>query len=813
MYVDLVLPLALPKPTYTYSVPEGLRAQVQVGLRVEAPLGKSKLYSGIILKIHDEKPAYPTKDILSVLDTVTIVTELQLGLWVWLSEYYCCSLGEVMMAALPAHLRLNSETKLVFNPGYGDDFSELDSEAYLLAEALLLQQEFTLETVRKILNKKTVFPVVQQLLTKGVLFLREDLREKYKPMKQTAVRLGAALEENPDALKLVFEQLDRSERQLEMLMAYLHLSKTTPQVYKSALLEKAGVGESTLKTMIKKGIFALHQVEISRIAGYDAEMLEAGALSAAQQTAVTSIQTAFETKNTVLLQGVTGSGKTRVYLELIRTVVARGGQVLYLLPEIALTTQLTQRLQRILGDQIAVYHSKIGFQERVELWRSAFEGKPVLMGPRSALFLPFKNLELIIVDEEHDGSFKQQEPAPRYHARDTAVYLAHVYGAKVLLGTATPSLESYHNAQLGKYGYVRLDARFGGLSLPEMRLVDLKDQQKKRQMEGVFSHILLETMRETLARKEQIILFQNRRGYAPMLSCTICGWNAICKDCDVSLTFHKFSNQLRCHYCGYRMEPPVVCPACGSGKLQMLGFGTEKIEDELKLHFPDARLARMDLDTAGTRSSLSKLLRALEGRELDILVGTQMVTKGFDFEHVGMVGVVGADQLVGFPDFRAGERAFQVLTQVAGRSGRKHKQGLVLIQAYNPAHPVLQEVLRGDFEGFAARELAERQAFFYPPFSRLIALQVRHKDAQTAAAAAAYLGKILRERFGKGLLGPVMPQITRVRTYYRQDLMLKLEKSGPVLQGAKRFLTEQIQLLLSQPGFALVHVVLDVDPV
>lgn len=813
MFVDVVLPLALPKPTYTYGVPEGLIEMVQAGVRVEVQFGKNKIYSGIVVRVHREQPAYTTKPILSVLDSITVVTQEQLALWGWLSNYYCCSLGEVMLAALPAHLKLNSETMLVFNPAYGEDFGDLDSDGYLLAEALLLQQEFSLDTVRKILNKKTVFPVVQQLLTKGVLFLREDLQNKFKARKQTAVRLTEALESNQDALRKLFDVLDKSERQLELLMAYLHLSKLAPAVLKSALLQKADVTDSTLRTMIKKGVFELYDLEVSRIAGYEDNLLEAGGLSDAQSAAYQAINAAFEEKQVVLLHGVTGSGKTRVYIELMRDIIKKGGQVLYLLPEIGLTTQLISRLQKVMGDDIAVYHSKIGYNERVELWRSAFLGKPVLMGARSALFLPFKKLDLIIVDEEHDASFKQNDPAPRYHARDTAVYLAGLYQAKVLLGTATPSLESYYNTQQGKYGLVRLTERFGGLEMPEIQTVDLKVQQKTRQMEGVFSKPLLDALKQSIGAGEQVILFQNRRGYAPILECQVCGWNATCKDCDVSLTYHKFSNSLRCHYCGYRITPLVVCPACGSGKLGMLGFGTEKIEDDLKLFLPDVKIGRLDMDTASTKNNLTAILTDFEEKRIDILVGTQMVTKGLDFDNVGLVGVIGADQLVRFPDFRAGERAFQLLTQVAGRSGRHRKQGKVLVQAYNPGHPVLKEVQLGDFDGFMAREMKERADFFYPPFSRLISLKVRHKDQQIAESAAEYLGKILRSKLGKRVLGPVLPQIARIRTYYYQDILLKLEKSAQLITDTKSMIRYNTELMQARPGFGKVQVIVDVDPV
>ncbi len=811
-YANIILPLALPKRTYTYAIPEELAAQVQIGVRVEVQFGASKMYSGLVESVHDTAPDYRLKKIVAVLDEVTVVSPEQLALWDWLADYYCCTLGEVMQAALPGHLKLTSETKLVFSPTYGDNFADLDADEYLIAEALHLQQEVTVEDARKILNKKTVFPVIQRLLNKGVLFLREDLQEKFKPRKVTAVRLAEPFRTEPDKLREVFAELAGKERQVEILMAYLALSKQQPVVLKQEVLHKADVSISSFNTVVKKGVLEVYEREVSRMAGYEDELAEAGDLSLLQEQAVVQIRAKFEEKNTVLLHGITGSGKTRIYLELIRETIAKGGQVLYLLPEIALTTQLTTRLQRVLGSEVAVYHSKINYQQRVEVWRSAASGQPVILAARSGLFLPFQRLQLIIVDEEHDNSYKQYDPAPRYNARDTAIYLAHLYGAKVLLGTATPSLESYYNAQTGKYGLVELNERFGGLQLPEMQAVDLKEQQKQNLMQGIFSTPLIDSLQAALDQGEQAILFQNRRGYSPILECQVCGWTAQCRHCDVSLTFHKHSNRLRCHYCGYQTDPVALCPACGSGKVTLLGFGTEKIEDELKVYLPKARIGRLDLDTAGSKANLAALLNDFEEKRIDILVGTQMVTKGLDFENVGVVGVISADQLLRFPDFRAGERAYQLLTQVAGRAGRKNKRGRVLVQAYALGHPVLKEVLAGDFMAFLQRELHERREFRYPPFYRLIHLTLRHKEERTVHQAAVFFGKMLKEKLGDRVLGPVLPHVARVRGYYTQEILLKLEKSAPLLADAKKMIRHFTELTLGQPGFAAVQVAVDVDP-
>ncbi len=849
-HADIILPLALPKRTYTYSVPESVQHLVQPGVRVEVQFGRSKLYSGLVERVHDQQPDYQVKSIISVLDEVTVVTPQQLKLWDWMADYYCCTLGEVMSAALPGHLKLTSETKLVFSAAYGDDFSNLDADEYLIAEALHIQQEITVEDARKILNKKTVFPVIQRLLNKGVLFLREDLQEKFKPRKVVAVRLAEPFRSQPDTLREIMAELGGKERQLEILMAYLALEKRQPFVLRQDVLTKADVTESSLNTLVKKGVLEKYDRAVSRLSGYEDELAEADELAPQQVralealrrvfggstaftpsgntpfTAIQSAQSAVNSlypdgvnavlpppKNVALLYGVTGSGKTRVYVELIREVMQRGGQVLYLLPEIALTTQIINRLQKVFGSEVSVYHSKINSQERVEVWKSAASGKPIVLAARSGLFLPFKDLQLVIVDEEHDPSFKQYDPAPRYHARDTAIFLANLYGAKTLLGTATPSLETWHNAQSGKFGLVEMPLRFGGLELPVIETIDLREQMKTRQMQSIFSTPLMEQMQAALDRKEQVILFQNRRGYAPMLECQVCGWNAQCRYCDVSLTFHKHTNRLRCHLCGYVQEPVSLCPACGSGKITLKGFGTEKIEDELKIFLPTARIGRMDLDTAGSKANLAALLNDFEERRLDILVGTQMVTKGLDFDNVALVGVLGADALTKFPDFRAGERAFQLLTQVAGRAGRKHKRGQVLIQAFDPSHPIVQEVLRGDFLGFAERELKERQEFKYPPYYRLIHLELRHKEPKVVNEAAFFFGKMLRAKLGDRVLGPVLPNIPRVRSYFGQEIMLKLEKSAPLLADAKAMIRHTTEIMLGKPGWSQVQVSVDVDPV
>lgn len=813
-YAEIILPLALPRHTYTYAIPEDLLPQLQVGQRVEVPFGKGKLYSGVVERIHTVPPDYSVKAILCILEELVLISPHQLQLWEWIASYYACTLGEVMAAALPGNMKLASETRLVVRPEFGDDFSELNAEEYLIAEALQLQQEISIEDARKILNKKTVLPVIQRLLYRGVLQLREDMREKYTPKKVVAVRWASAYRNDDGRISTAFE-LAKSAPQQRLLMALIQLNRSKPFVTRKELLKVAEVSESPLNSLVKLDILELFEREVSRTADYQNELNNSGVLSDAQREALRSIHHQFtDGKQVVLLQGVTGSGKTQLYMELMRETLLQGGQALYLLPEIALTTQVVQRLTKVFGGDIRVYHSRINANERVDVWKDVAQGKPLLLGARSSLFLPFQDLKLVIVDEEHDPSFKQQDPAPRYNARDAAIYLAQLTGAKVLLGSATPSLESYYNAQINKFGYVALKERFGGVELPQMEVIDLREQHKKKQVYGIFSAPLIDAIRSALSAGEQVILFQNRRGYAPVLECTTCGWSQMCKNCDVTLTYHKHQHKLRCHYCNYHLPVPETCTACGSGKLTMLGFGTEKIEDELKVYLPEARIARMDLDTAGSKSGLANLLSAFEEKEIDILVGTQMVTKGLDFENVGLVGVLSADQLVRYPDFRNGERAFQLLTQVAGRAGRKTKQGKVLIQAFAVGHPVIKEVLEGAFGQFVQRELKERSEFHYPPFYRLIQLTVLHKDDKIAAAAAAWMAANLRSKLGlERVLGPVLPATARLRNLYQQHILLKLEKNLSLIADSKKRIQFLEQQLLSKPGWAQVRLIIDVDPI
>ncbi len=812
-FATVILPIAIRKE-YTYSVPSELEDLVRFGVRVEVSFGKNKLYAGIIQEVHEADPGYKTKPILSVIDEVPVVTQRQLRLWKWISNYYACTLGEVMNAALPSGLKLMGETRIILSSLYDENemASSLSDNEYLIAEALQLQNELRISDVKKILNRKTIYPIIKSLLDKRVIFLYEELKEKFKPKTISCIRFREPYASDPSTLAKAFDLTARSRKQTEALLAYVQLSKKQEVIRRQEIYNTAtGVDAQAVKELEKKGIIEIYHREVSRLGGYEEETVESFQLSNQQEKALTEIRTTFEDKDVLLLHGVTGSGKTRVYIELIQEAIDKGQQVLYLLPEIALTTQIVHRLQKIFGNDIIVYHSRMNNNERVELWKSAQAGKPILLGARSGMFLPFQNLGLIIVDEEHDPSFKQHEPAPRYNARDTAVVLSALYGAKVVLGTATPSLETYRNATTGKYGLVEMPERFGGLEMPEIVIVDQREEMKNSQMHSHFTSVLLEELKTTLDRGEQAILFQNRRGYAPTLRCHSCGWHSECVNCDVSLTYHKFSDHLRCHYCGYLTGVPTSCPACGHRHLDLKGFGTEKIEDELKVFLPSAKIGRMDWDTVKGKHAHAKLINDFEEKRIDILVGTQMVTKGLDFDNVSVVGILSADHLIRFPDFRAGERAFQLMIQVSGRAGRKKKRGKVIIQAYEPDHPVIKEVIDNDFKGFVKRESMERKEFLYPPYYRIIKITLKHKKRMVVQQAAEYFGNELKMKFKGRVIGPAEPGVPRVRGFYLMNIVLKLNKDAKDLKSAKDLIWKVRDDLGQTKGFTSVKIIVDVD--
>ncbi len=813
MFVTVLLPLAVPKP-YTYRVPTEMADDVVFGGRVEVQFGKSKVYSGLVVDIHNNAPKeYTPKYINSIIDREPIISTTQLRFWNWLADYYCCTHGEVMNAALPAALKLASETQVVINPLFDQNYDVLDEKEYMIAEALTIQNELSIDDLQKILQQKSVYPIIKRLLDKRVILLKEEFKNKYKPKVIHCVRLREPYSlTDIKSLEPAFKLLDRSERQAEALMAYIQVARNQPFTRVQELYDTAKVDSAVLKAIEKKGIFELYKKEISRIDGYEDDIEDTQPLAEQQINAIFQLREYFKEKNVALLHGVTGSGKTRVYVEMMEEVIAKGGQILYLLPEISLTTQIVSRLQRIFGDKISVYHSRLNDNERVELWHLTSAGKSIILGARSSLFLPFHKLQLIIVDEEHDPSYKQNEPAPRYNARDSAIYLAQLYGAKVLLGTATPSLETYFNAVKNKYGLVKMEQRFGGLELPRFVFSNTAVEAKQRKMQAHFSSLLLEELKLALGRGEQAILFQNRRGYAPYLECSTCDWTADCENCDVSLTYHKSANNLRCHYCGHGSVVPKICPACGGNQIIIKGFGTEKIEDEIKIYFPDANIGRMDMDTVKSRNAHAQLINDFEERRIDILVGTQMVTKGLDFDNVALVGVLNADQLLHFPDFRSGERAFQLLTQVAGRAGRKHKQGQVFIQGANPTHPVLREVMSSAFQAFFKREMTERRDFMYPPFYRLIKITLRHKKPEVVNEAARVYANELKKILGKRVIGPAIPSIGRIRNYFLMDMMIKIERDIEMIKLTKRTIFDTTQRVTAMQGFSTVDVLVDVDP-
>ena len=804
--------MATPTP-YTYYVPEELIEEVRFGVRAEVQFGKHKMYSALIVHIHNEQPPYELKPLLSIMDEEPIITETQFAFWRWMADYYHCTLGEVMDAALPADMKLASEKRLLLSPVFDGNFENLNNSEYLVAEALTIQKEITIADVQKILNRKAVYPVISRLLEKKVVYLYEDLKDKYTPKMVKFVRYAEPYHSNPATRGEAFEQCGKAMKQAEVLMAFEQMSRGGKEVRQSDLIKKSGGSSTILKAMEKKGIIEIYEKEVSRIGIYKEEVIEAHDLSAQQITAIADIKNTFETKNVTLLHGVTGSGKTRVYIELIKEAIDRGEQVLYLLPEVALSTQIIQRLQKIFGDDIAVTHNKIPNSERIDLWKEVSKGKPIILGTRSAIFMPYRRLGLVIVDEEHDTSFKQAEPAPRYHGRDAAIYMAYLYNAKVLLGTATPGIETYHNVRTKKYGLVKMPERFGGIQMPEIVFADVTKELKERKMQSHFTTYLLDELKAALERGEQAILFQNRRGHSPSLVCNVCGWHAECKYCDVTLTYHKWKNHLNCHYCGYSTEVSTKCGACGNPDIKLKGFGTEKIEDELKIYLPEAKIARMDLDTVRTRNASIQLINDFEERRIDILVGTKMVTKGLDFENVGIVGVLSADQLLNYPDFRASEQGFQLITQVAGRAGRKNKRGKVIIQAFNILHPVLKEVYDNDYNAFFSREIMERHTFHYPPFSRLIKITLKHKVPAKLNEGSKLFAHILKQQLGTRVLGPTIPHVGKVRNYYILDILIKLEKNIQMLKTAKAAINQASNALFKEEGFSNVRVSVDVDMV
>jgi primosomal protein N' (replication factor Y) len=846
LFVDVIVPLAVPQK-YTYRVPVEMNDEVELGKRVLVQFGKSKFYSAIVAKVHDKAPTdYVAKYIDSVIDDKPIVLEKQLTFWDWMSYYYMCGPGEVMNAALPSALKLSSVANIQLNPEFNfeeSDHSLFSDKEHLIIDALHHNDTLSFEDVSKILKIKSIHKTINDLIKKGAIEVYEEVKDKYKPKLVSFVKLNPEYK-NETKLKELLDKLEtKAFKQAECLLSFLHIAKTTGDpdkrpsdgqddnwVPKGEIAKKCDV--AAINALVKKGVFSEEKFEIGRLQFTNSETHKKS-LTKVQTTAYNEVKQSFEEHSVSLLHGVTGSGKTELYAKLIEETIADGKQVLFLLPEIALTTQLITRMRTYFGDKVGVYHSKFSENERVEIWNNVLNNTgentySIVMGARSALFLPYANLGLIIIDEEHDYSYKQHDPAPRYHARDAAIYLSTLHNAKVLLGSATPSLESYNNAAKGKYGLIELNKRFTDGAPNETVICDIKqsvsssasdtedDSHVERSRDitrnkSILTHPLHEAIKTALKNKEQIILFQNRRGFAPYTECASCGWIPHCTQCDVSLIYHKHSNKLTCHYCGYTIPPPSACAACGHNDLRYKGMGTEKIEEEIEILFPEAKIARMDLDTTRSKYAYKQIIDDFEEQNIDILIGTQMVTKGLDFDHVSVVGILNADSLFSFPDFRSHERGYQLITQVSGRAGRKHKQGKVFIQTLQPTHPVIQYVIQDDLKLFYNNQLLERKQYHYPPYSRLIQLSVTAKDVNLVNNMSEELAKRLRGTFAKDLLGPQFPLVSKIKNNYYKRIILKIDKSlGP--QNVRHILNTEINNLHQNYREENFRVQIDVDP-
>ncbi len=819
-FVDVILPLSIPN-TYTYRVPFEFNEMVGSGKRVIVPFGKSKLLTGIVTSVHENIPTdYQARYIEYTLDEQPIITGHQYKFWQWISNYYMSPIGDVMNAALPANLKLASETKVVLHPDLNYNpkfFTEREQE---IIEALEIRESLDLKEISEILGIKTIQPIIKALIDKKAVISLEELNEKFTPKTATFVLLEDEYKDE-ERLNTFLSQLESStslEKQLEALLKLLSEGNYSADgcnpVERKTLLDK-GVSLSSLNTLEKKSVIAQVKMEISRFDENENPNSEIKELSQGQKDALAKTHEAFKENKVVLLHGVTGSGKTEIYVQLIQEQLDLGKQVLFLLPEIALTTQLIQRLSAYFGDQIGVYHSKFNQNERVEIWNHVLNNDPnkfrIILGARSSVFLPFQDLGLVIVDEEHESTFKQYDPSPRYNARDASIVLANIHKAQVILGSATPSMESYHNALEGKYTLIPLKERFGNLLMPEILCANVAKERRQKSMQSDFTSFLIDNMREVLNLGEQVILFQNRRGYTPLWMCEICNWTPSCQNCDVSLTYHKHSNSLKCHYCSYTVNPVGSCSACGSNRLKMIGFGTEKIEDELGLIFPEKKIKRLDLDTTRSKNAYSNILNDFANGNIDILIGTQMVSKGLDFDNVNLVGILDADMLLNRPDFKAFERSFQLMTQVAGRAGRRNKRGKVILQTGDPDHWVIQKVHEHDYEGFYYQEILERKNYFYPPFYKVIVLTLKHKDQQKIDVAAHELANNLKTVFKERVLGPEYPIIKRINNFYLKQITLKIERDASDKKVKER-VQQIIDSFYSVPSNKPIRIIVDVDP-
>ena len=817
-FAETLLPLAIPG-TYTYRIPEGLR--LSIGMRVLVPFGRKKIFTAIIVSLHDREPkGYDVKEILGTLDEKPILRHPQLDFWHWIADYYLCSVGEVYKAAVPSGLKVESETTISVNPDFEEsELGQLSDRERVILDFTAQRGRVQIAEIAKATGFKTVERNVSHLLDLDALHVSERVIDNYRPKTEACVRLTIARDDE-QSLHQYFDQLKRAPKQESLLLAYLDMSRWLQngelrEVSKENLLKRAGVSSAVLHDAIKRGMLEIYKKEINRFAELGSILEEPPVLSEEQKRAYDEIHQSMRQHAITLLHGVTSSGKTSVYMHLIAEALRLGKQVLYLVPEIALTTQLTRRLRRVFGDKLLIYHSRFSDNERVDIWKRLLDkSEPcVVIGVRSSVFLPYSNLGLVIVDEEHDSSYKQQDPAPRYNGRNAALVLAQMHGAKTVLGSATPAIEVYHLALEGKYGLVKLLTRYGDIQMPEVKVIDTIDVRKRHEMSGLFSNELIANCRRALRNGEQVILFQNRRGYSPMVRCKECGWVPKCENCDVSLTYHKHNHSLVCHYCGYTIPLPDLCPACQLPGIEIVGYGTERIEDDIDAVFPGEKISRMDLDTTRSKNSYDRIIDEFSQRRTNILVGTQMVTKGLDFDAVSIVGILNADTMINFPDFRSHERAFDMLEQVSGRAGRAHKQGQVIIQTSNPKHDVIKFVHAHDYEGFYQHELADRQHFGYPPFTKVINIYLKHRDDATAGELAVRYSSLLRQVFGTRVLGPMAPFVSRVQNLFIRQITLKMETAASMskVKGILRTLYEQ--MIAADSRMKAVKLYYDVDPV
>lgn len=819
LYAEVILPLPL-FGTFTYSIPTTLEGKAAVGQRVIVPFGRKKYYTGIIESITPVAPeGFEVKDISSVLDPWPVVKHPQLKLWEWIAEYYLCTAGDVYKAAVPAGLKVESETFIELNPDYEEmpDARMTDREAIIL-QSLDHNGKMTPAEISKKTGLNSIESTISSMVERRMLIIAEKLIERYRPKKETLVRLAVDRNDN-EAMHKVFDAVKGAKKQEMMLITLLdNLNKRQqqqlpPEVPRQHLLEQSGLSPAILAALASKGIVEIFTREINRFNYTGTEQGELPKLSAPQSEALDSIHRMFIDKNVTLLHGVTSSGKTEIYIHLIDYILKKGSQALYLVPEIALTTQLTRRLQKVFGKRVIIYHSKFSDNERVDIWkRMLHDPSPcVVIGARSSLFLPFSRLGLVIVDEEHESSYKQFDPAPRYNARDCAIVLASMHGAKTLLGSATPAIETYYKALNGRYGLVTLSERYEGVQLPLIEIVDLNDERRRGRISGPMSARLAMMSREAVKGGEQVILFHNRRGFAPVVVCKQCGYVPKCQNCDVSLTYHRKAGEMVCHYCGATYKLPTICPACKEPAIEVYGYGTERIEEIAESSFPGARIMRMDLDTTRNKDSYLNIINDFSLGKADILVGTQMVTKGLDFERVSLVGILNADNLINFPDFRASERAFNMLEQVAGRAGRRNKRGLVIVQTSQPAHPILSYLQAHNYEGFYEHELEERRRYGYPPFTRVINIYLKHRDEDLLIRAAAGYAETLRHLFGNRILGPDEPHIARIQSLYIRKIMLKVEIQASMSK-VKAILRSVYEAQMADKSLRSLVVYYDVDP-